>query len=129
MTCRRSCTPISCQDWDLFDFTDFMLATRIGEASAMTWAALDLDAATAEVRGTVVRINGERLVIKPRPKSKSGFWKLELPTWAVGMLVRRRAAAAPNRWDAVFTSPNGSATRATLSPIFGRCSPTPATTG
>jgi integrase len=98
-----------CQDWDLVDFTDFMLATglRIGEASAMTWAALDLDAGTAEVRGTVTRITGEGLIIKPRPKSKSGFRKLELPTWTVGMLVRRQAAAAPNRWDAVFTSPNG----------------------
>jgi integrase len=62
-----------CRDWGLVDFTDFMLATglRIGEAPAMTWAALDLDSSTAEVRGTVVRITGEGLMIKPRPKSKS----------------------------------------------------------
>jgi integrase len=87
-----------CRDWDLVDFTDFMLATglRIGEAPAMTWAALDLDSGTAEVRGTVVRITGEGLMIKPRPKSKRGFRKLELPTWAVRMLLRRRSAVAPN---------------------------------
>ena len=41
-----------CGMWDLVDFTDFMLATglRIGEAAAVTWDALDLDAGTVEVR-------------------------------------------------------------------------------
>jgi integrase len=47
-------------DWDLVDFADAMLATglRIGETSAITWSALDLDAGTVEVRGTVIRIKG-----------------------------------------------------------------------
>jgi site-specific recombinase XerC len=43
---------------DLPEFVSFMLATglRIGEASAVTWAAVDLDAERVEVRGTVVRL-------------------------------------------------------------------------
>ncbi|MFE7200704.1 tyrosine recombinase XerC [Pseudonocardia alni] len=97
------------REWDLVDFTDFMLSTglRIGEAAAITWPSLDLDAATVEVRGTVVRIKGQGLTIKPRPKSKSGFRTLELPGWAVAMLRRRRAASVPNEWAVVFTAPHG----------------------
>jgi integrase len=51
---------------DLPDFTDMMLATglRIGETAAVTWEALDLDAATVEVRGTVIRVTGHGLTIK-----------------------------------------------------------------
>jgi len=47
-------------DRDLPEFVSFMLASglRIGEASAVTWTALDLDARTVEVRGTVVRLTG-----------------------------------------------------------------------
>jgi integrase len=39
---------------------DFMVATglRIGEVLAIAWDALDLDKATVEVRGTVVRRSG-----------------------------------------------------------------------
>jgi integrase len=60
------------QDWDLLDFMDMTLATgkRIGETCAITWDALDLDATTVEIRGTVIRINGHGLRIKPKPKSR-----------------------------------------------------------
>lgn len=97
--------------WDLPDFTDIMLATglRIGEAAAIVWGALDLDnpdGATVEVRGTVIRIKGEGLIIKPEPKSDDGWRKLELPGWAVAMLRRRKPAnAKPN--DVVFQAPSG----------------------
>jgi integrase len=95
--------------WDLPEFVDVMLATglRIGEASAMTWAAVDLEAETVEVRGTVIRVKGQGLVIKPKPKSKAGYRKLLLPSWAVAMLRRRRTEAIPNDWDVVFTAPLG----------------------
>jgi integrase len=94
---------------DLVDFVDMMLASglRIGEAAAITWPALDLQAGTVEVRGTVIRVKGQGLQIKPKPKTKTGYRTLELPTWAIAMLQRRRATAKPNRWDAVFTAPLG----------------------
>jgi integrase len=49
------------RDWDLLDFVDMMLAIgkRISENSAISWHALDLDAGTVEIRGTVVRIKGQ----------------------------------------------------------------------
>jgi integrase len=113
------------QSWDLVDFTDVLLATglRIGEASAITWDAIEFDAATVEVRGTVIRVKGEGLVIKPRPKSKSGYRRLELPRWAVAMLRRRLATSTPNRWGVIFTAPAGglrdpSNTQADLRAVF-----------
>jgi len=113
------------REWDLVDFTDFMLATglRIGEASAVTWDALDLDAATVEVRGTIVRVKGVGLSIKWKPKSKSGYRTLELPRWAVEMLRGRRRAAPANEWNVVFTAPLGglrdpSNTQADLRAVF-----------
>lgn len=68
-------------DRSVHDFTDLISATglRIGEASAVTWDALDLDAATVEVRGTIVRVKGVGPPIRWQPKSKSGYRTLELP--------------------------------------------------
>ena len=95
--------------WDLPDFIDFMLATglRIGEASATTWDALNLDAGTVEVRGTVIRVKGKGLIIKAKPKTKAGYRTLVLPTWAVVMLRKRATEARPNEWGVVFTAPLG----------------------
>ncbi|MET8762295.1 site-specific integrase [Lentzea sp. NPDC004782] len=94
---------------DLPDFTDMMLATglRIGETAGIVWGAVDLDAGTVELRAIVIRVVGVGLVLKPKPKSKSGYRTLELPSWAVEMLRRRRPAdAKPN--DPIFTAPMGS---------------------
>jgi integrase len=114
-------------DWDLVDFVDMMLASglRIGETSAITWPALDLEAGTVEVRGTVIRIDGKGLIIKPKPKSKAGWRIIELPSWAVAMLKRRQAEQQPNEWGAVFTSPlrhlrDPSNTQADLRDVFDR---------
>lgn len=97
------------QDWDLLDFVDMMLATgkRIGETCAITWDALDLHAGTVEIRGTVIRVKGQGLWIKPKPKSRAGYRTLRLPMWAVDMLRCRRQQAVPNAWGVVFTSPTG----------------------
>lgn len=95
-------------EWDLPDLTDMMLATglRIGEAAALIWDAVDLDAGTVEVRATVVRLRGRGLVIKPRPKSKHGWRTLVLPSWAVEMLRRRRPVDfGPD--EAAFPAPLG----------------------
>lgn len=97
-----------CNTWDLVDFTDIMLVTgmRIGEASAVTWDALDLDVGTVEVRGTVVRLRGAGHRIKV-PKSRRSMRTLELPRWAVAMLKRRRRTVQSNEWGVVFTAPAG----------------------
>ncbi len=99
------------QKWELCDLVDFMLATgeRIGEAVAVVWDAVDLEAGTVEVRGTVVRVKGEGLIIKPSPKSKAGFRVLELPSWMIEILKKRLAnkafATGPN--DPVFPAVKG----------------------
>jgi integrase len=115
------------RDWDLLDFIDMMLATgeRIGENCAITWEALDLDAGTVEIRGTTVRIKGQGLRIKLKPKSRAGYRKLQLPSWTVEMLCRRRLEGTPNKWGVVFTSPTGllrdpSNTQADLRDVFAR---------
>lgn len=76
---------------DLPDFVSFMLATglRIGEAAAVTWDCVDLDAGTVDVRGTVLRLTGKGLIIKLSPKSAAGERILELPSWCVAMLKSR----------------------------------------
>ena len=43
---------------------------RIGECLAIVWDAVDLDARTVEVRGTVIRIKGKGLVIRPAPRPR-----------------------------------------------------------
>jgi integrase len=77
---------------DLPDLLDIMAATgmRIGEALAIVWDAVHLDAATIEVRGTVVRIKATGLTIKPEPKTEAGYRTLVLPDWASAVLRTRR---------------------------------------
>ncbi|MGF1662837.1 MAG: tyrosine recombinase XerC [Kineosporiaceae bacterium] len=95
-------------DRDLPDLVDMLIATglRIGETTAITWPSLDLDAGTVEVRGTVIRVKGEGLVVKQQPKSRHGWRVVELPSWALDML-RRRQGRDDNPWSVVFPSPAG----------------------
>jgi integrase len=84
---------------DVADLVAFMLATgcRIGEAAAVTWDVLDLDAGTVEIRSTVVRVTGRGLVRKST-KTASGARTLLLPPWCVEKL-RGRASRADARHD------------------------------
>ena len=91
------------REGDLPDLVDMLLATglRVGEALAVTWDAVDLSAGTVEVRGTVIRVKGQGLVIKSAPKTRAGFRTLMLPSWAVEM----RRLRPPGRPDqTVFCS-------------------------
>ncbi|HJQ87375.1 MAG TPA: tyrosine-type recombinase/integrase [Propionibacteriaceae bacterium] len=83
---------------DLPDLVDMLLATglRVGEALAVTWDAVDLSAGTVEVRGTVIRVKGQGLIIKPAPKTRAGFRTLVLPSWALQML-RLRPPGGPDQ--------------------------------
>jgi integrase len=76
---------------DLPALVDMLLATglRVGEALAVTWDAVDLSAGTVEVRGTVIRVKDQGLMIKSAPKTKAGFRTLVLPSWAMEMLKLR----------------------------------------
>lgn len=66
---------------------------RIGEALALTWTDVDLEAGTVEVRGTVQRAAGAGTYIKPQTKTSAGERTLELPAWVIVMLTARKAAS------------------------------------
>ncbi|GLZ31421.1 phage integrase [Lentzea sp. NBRC 105346] len=78
---------------DLPDLSRFMMATgvRIGEALALYWDDVDLDACTVAVDFTVVRVK-EVGLIRKSTKTEAGERTLPLPSWAVAMLKRRREA-------------------------------------
>jgi integrase len=98
---------------DLPDFVAFMLATglRIGEASAITWDAVDMHAGTVEVRGTVIRLKGQGLVLTSTTKDAAGMRMLALPTWCVEVLhtraQRQAGIGAVHGEDLVFPAPKG----------------------
>jgi integrase len=81
---------------DVPDLVGFMLATgcRIGEAAAVTWDVLDLDAGTVEIRSTVVRVTGQGLVRKST-KTASGARTLLLPPWCIDRLRSRAFYVRP----------------------------------
>ena len=78
---------------DLPDLVTFMLGTgvRIGEALAVHWHQVDLEAGTAEITHTIVRVKGQGLLRKGT-KSRAGVRLLHLPNWALAVLRARHAA-------------------------------------
>lgn len=79
--------------WDLPDITRMMLATgsRIGEALAIGWDEVDLDAGTVVVAWKLIRVTGQGLLRVPGTKrGEDGGRVLRLPFWATTMLLRRR---------------------------------------
>ncbi|MEQ3550922.1 site-specific integrase [Pseudonocardia nematodicida] len=92
------------RDWDLPDLTRMMLATgvRIGEALAIGWSEVDLDAGAVDIRWRLVRRTGVGLLRLPSTKSgRNGERLVPLPSWAITMLKRRRLAIGPGV-EAVF---------------------------
>ncbi|MTD17149.1 tyrosine-type recombinase/integrase [Nakamurella sp. YIM 132087] len=83
---------------DLLDLIAFMSATgvRIGEACALMWDDVDLEAGTVRIHGTVLRLKSTGLTIKPSTKTKAGQRILELPEWCIDMLKRRKSFARNN---------------------------------
>lgn len=78
----------------LGDLSRFMLATgvRVGEALAVGWDDVDLEAGTVHVCHHLVPVDGRGLVRMPGTKRGEGRL-LRLPGWAVSMLWARRVAS------------------------------------
>lgn len=102
-------------DLDLPDLVEFMLGTgvRIGEACAAVEAAFTIDAdaraGTFEVKGTVIRVKGEGLLLQPTPKTAAGRRTLALPGYCVDMLGRRdgEVRLRQSKHRVIFPSANG----------------------
>ena len=95
---------------DIVDLVTLLIASglRLGEALSLRWADVDLESGTLEVKGTVLRVKGEGLLITSSPKSAAGHRILELPTWAADMLRRRYASRVG---DLVFPAPRSGTVR------------------
>jgi integrase len=80
---------------DLPDLTRWMLATgvRIGEALAVSWDEVDLEAGLVTIRWKLIRVRGDGLVRVPRLKGAQEDRQkdrvLRLPPFALVMLCRR----------------------------------------
>ena len=76
---------------DLPDLTRWLLGTgvRIGEAIAVSWDDIDIDAAEVKIDHKIIRVTGKGLLRVPRPKSEAGHRTLPLPLFAMRMLERR----------------------------------------
>ncbi|MFF2082695.1 tyrosine-type recombinase/integrase [Nocardia sp. NPDC058176] len=99
----------------VLDVADFLLGTgaRTGEALAMRWQDIDLDAAPprATICGTIVRITHHDGVLRPIrqewTKTHAGYRSVVLPQFVVEALRRRATEAVPNPLDLVFTVRTG----------------------
>jgi integrase len=94
---------------DLGDLFAFLAGTgaRIGEACAVRWSALDLDAGSVQLGPIVERIKGQGVTIKEVGKTKHSTRTVRLPAWLVARLLKRQVEAPANPWDVVFTSAHG----------------------
>ncbi len=111
---------------DLPDLVTFMLGTgvRIGEALAVVWSQVDLEAGNVENTHTIARIPGDGLIRKTT-KSRAGERVLSLPRWATASVRARQTAAqcpdAPVFSDAIgrFRDPSNTrrSLRSALSPV------------
>jgi len=91
------------QRLDIGDLFEFMLFTgcRIGEALALRWSHVDLDAAQITFAATVVRIAGGGLHLQEVGKTDSSTRTIGVPPEVVQLLRRRHAS---HDWELVFPS-------------------------
>lgn len=81
-----------CQSADVSDLVVFLMATgmRVGEALALTWEHVHLDASVphVDVRGTAQRVGGKGMGIYP-PKTEGSVRSVEIGEGVAGMLAKR----------------------------------------
>lgn len=84
----------------LGDVTRLMLGTgcRIGEAMALSWDEVDMEAGTVAIRWHLVRVKGEGIVRLPGAKSEAGDRVLRVPSWCTTMLWERHTDPRAGRW-------------------------------
>jgi len=93
---------------DLADLLQFLAGTgvRIGEALALTWERVDLDAGTVDIGGhTVVRVRGEGLRVEEHGSTKAFDRTITLPARLVSRLLQRRVNQGDNPLGLVFPTP------------------------
>ena len=105
-----------------FFLTMLGIGLRLGEASALTWADVDIEASTLSVRRAFVRVplsaraKGEDRLILADPKTRSSVRIIALPAFVVVALREQRRRqlevrlAAGPAWedrDLVFSGPSG----------------------
>lgn len=81
--------------WSLPDLTTFMAASgvRIGEVLAVSWDDIDFAESTVDISHRLIRVKGKGLIRAEKTKRETGDRLLELPSWAMTMLKRRRLAS------------------------------------
>jgi integrase len=84
---------------DLIDLVDVLsgLGCRIGELLVLDWTKVDAGAETLHIKGTVIRVPGDGLIVQPHTKSKAGMRTIHPPRWVLD-LFRRRHTDALSEW-------------------------------
>lgn len=95
----------------LLDAVDLVLATgvRIGEALAVRWEDVDLEAGTVTICGTLAWTDEDPKVLYRQDHRKGGAPSVRhhVPQHLLDMLTRRRVNADGNAHDVVFPSASG----------------------
>ncbi|GAA1769815.1 site-specific integrase [Agromyces humatus] len=89
---------------DAADMIEFLAGTgcRVGEACAIVWDDVDLEAGRVTIRANVVRARGVGLIRQDHTKTKAGARTIALPSSLLGMLVDRRVRLESNPLGLVF---------------------------
>jgi integrase len=89
---------------DVIDLVGVLAATgmRIGEATALLWDDVDLEAGTVDVGATIVRVKGKGAIRQAFTKSQAGKRMLQVPAWCVSVLDERERTE-----DLVFPAVRG----------------------
>ena len=84
------------QRLDVGDLLAFMVLTgcRIGEALALAWGHVDLDAAKVTFNATIVRVPGKGLLHQQHGKTAASTRTISIPAQAVVILGNRQRSAA-----------------------------------
>jgi integrase len=92
------------RELDQADLIEFLAGTgcRIGEACALAWEAVDLEAGTVTIRANAIRARGRGVLVQDHPKTKAGVCTIALPVALVGLLGDRRIRAGESSHGLVF---------------------------